>query len=73
MKPHTLEMVEGSAAFERFRRAVKTALSVRKSDLPPRPHRAKKKAAKRNFGAFQGATVLGCLQLNGHRPIHFSF
>lgn len=42
----TLEMHEGSEAFERFRDAVKKTLSVRKSALPPRPARTKKKAAK---------------------------
>lgn len=46
MKSHAIEIEEGPAAFERFRRAVKTVLSVPKSALPPRPHRKKKKAAK---------------------------
>lgn len=41
------EMVEGSGAFDRFKDAVKTILSVPKSALPPKPHREKKKAAKR--------------------------
>lgn len=36
---------EGPAAFERFRNALKTVLSVPKRVLPPRPHRRKKKAA----------------------------
>jgi hypothetical protein len=45
MKPHS-EIEEGPAAFDRFRRAVKTVLSVPKSALPPRPSRKKKKAAK---------------------------
>ena len=40
------EIEEGTAAFERFRRAVKTVLSVPKSALPPRPSRTKKKSAK---------------------------
>jgi hypothetical protein len=47
MKAHTHEMDEGQGAFERFRRAVKTVLTVPKSALPPRPSRKKKKAAKR--------------------------
>ena len=46
MKPQ-IEIDEGAAAFERFRRAVKTVLAVPKSALPPRPSRKKKKAAKR--------------------------
>jgi hypothetical protein len=41
------EMIEGPAAFDRFRMAVKTIMNVRKGDLPPKPHRQKKKAAKR--------------------------
>lgn len=45
MKAH-VEIEEGSPAFERFRRAVKTVLLVPKSALPPRPSRKKKKAAK---------------------------
>ena len=44
----TKEMHEGQSAFERFREAVKTVLTVRKSDLPPRPHRIKKKPSKTN-------------------------
>jgi hypothetical protein len=47
MKPRTADMDEGSAAFDRFRRAVKKVIAVPKSALPPRPHRTKKKAAKR--------------------------
>jgi hypothetical protein len=47
MKPPAVEMEEGEHAFERFRRAVKTVLSVPKTALPPRPSRKKKKAAKR--------------------------
>lgn len=46
MKAQPTEIDEGPAAFERFRRAVKTVLAVPKSELPPRPHRKKKKAAK---------------------------
>ena len=42
-----VEIEEGQAAFDRFRRAVKAVLSVPKSALPPRPTRKKKKAAKR--------------------------
>lgn len=44
---HALDMDEGPQAFERFRRAVKSVLSVPKSALPPRPTRKKKKAARR--------------------------
>ena len=46
MKSQPVEFDEGPAAFERFKRAVKTVLSVPKSALPPRPSRKKKKAAK---------------------------
>jgi hypothetical protein len=46
MKTH-VDVEEGPAAFERFRRAVKTLISVPKSALPPRQSRKKKKAAKR--------------------------
>ena len=42
MKQRTPELEEGPAAFERFRKAVKVALTVPKVALPPRPHRAKK-------------------------------
>ncbi len=41
-----IEMDEGREAFDRFRRAVKTVLTVPKAALPPRPSRKKKKAAK---------------------------
>jgi hypothetical protein len=46
MKAST-EMHEGSEAFDRFKKAVKTIISVPKNALPPRPSRAKKKVAKR--------------------------
>lgn len=47
LKPRRPELDEGDAAFDRFRRAVKTVLAVPKSALPPRPSRKKKRAAKR--------------------------
>lgn len=47
MKTHDAELNEGPQAFERFRDAVKSVLRVQKSALPPKPTRAKKKAAKR--------------------------
>ena len=43
--PQSIEIDEGAAAFDRFRRAVKAVLTVPKSALPPRPTRKKKKAA----------------------------
>lgn len=47
MKPSSsTDMHEGPEAFDRFRKAVKAVISVPKSALPPRPSRAKKKAAK---------------------------
>jgi hypothetical protein len=55
MKPHTPDIDEGAAAFERFRRAVKFVLSVAKNALPPRPHRKKKKAVKPEGAFFMSA------------------
>jgi len=46
MKSQPIEIEEGPAAFERFRRAVKTVLRVPKTALPSRPTRKKKSAAK---------------------------
>jgi hypothetical protein len=47
MKIHVAELNEGPEAFSRFREAVKTVMSVKKTALPPKPSREKKKAAKR--------------------------
>ena len=47
MKSRPLQLAEGSGAFDRFRDAIKAVLSVSKDDLPPRPSRKKKKAARR--------------------------
>jgi hypothetical protein len=44
-----VEIEEGQAAFDRFRRAVKAVLSVPKSALPPRPTRKKKKGRSANL------------------------
>ena len=42
MKDRTAELAEGPEAFERFRRAVRTILSVPKSALPPSPFKKSK-------------------------------
>jgi hypothetical protein len=44
---HTPDLEEGSTAFDRFRDAVKSVLSVRKSELPARPSRKRKRRPKR--------------------------
>lgn len=31
------EMIEGPEAFDRFKRAVRTVLKIKKSDMPPSP------------------------------------
>ena len=52
MKPHTAEMNEGPAAFERFRTAMKTIISVKKRDVisdHPKP-RTKTKSRRATKG-----------------------
>lgn len=49
MSKRTYEYVEGREAFDRFRSAVKAALSVPKSALPSKT-KGKPKAAKRKKG-----------------------
>jgi hypothetical protein len=43
MKKHSPEIDEGPQAFDRFRKAVKTVMTVPKDALPPRPSRKKEK------------------------------
>ncbi len=52
MKPHTSEIHEGPAAFERFRTAMKTIMSVKKRDvIPGKPKtRTKKKRPANHKG-----------------------
>jgi hypothetical protein len=47
--PHHAELEEGPAAFDRFRKAMKTIVSVKKTDVidPPKPTRKKKPVARR--------------------------
>ena len=49
MKRHP-EMIEGPEAFERFRRAVKAALTVKKRDMPPSPFGKPEKRRKKLAG-----------------------
>jgi hypothetical protein len=53
MKPRMSEMIEGPEAFERFRNAMKTILTVPKSAMPPSPfkkHQSKKKKPTNHKG-----------------------
>lgn len=43
MKAHATELVEGPAAFEKFRTAMKTIMSVPKTAVTDRPKRRTKK------------------------------
>jgi hypothetical protein len=49
MKPQAHAMDEGPQAFERFRKAMKAIVSVKKSDVidPPKPARKKKPSSRK--------------------------
>jgi len=49
MKPHAHEMEEGPQAFDRFRKAMKAIVSVKKTDVinPPKPSRKKKPSSRK--------------------------